>query len=54
MTDLTNRMKRTYTFDKKLISRLDQLKEETRVPKSRLLDEALEDLFKKYENRKEK
>ena len=35
-----------------LVPQLAKLSEETRVPKSRLLDEAIEDLLKKYEKRR--
>lgn len=38
-----------------LFEEFDQLHKETRIPKSKLLDEAVEDLLKKYrERRKEK
>lgn len=49
----------TYVYRKRFVSSLknelipqfDKLSEETRIPKSRLLDEAIEDLLKKYEKR---
>jgi metal-responsive CopG/Arc/MetJ family transcriptional regulator len=34
-----------------LVEPLDALSKKTRVPKSRLIDEAVEDLLKKYEKR---
>ncbi len=34
-----------------LVNPLDELSKKTRVPKSRLIDEAVEDLLKKYEKR---
>jgi metal-responsive CopG/Arc/MetJ family transcriptional regulator len=34
-----------------LVEPLDVLSKKTRVPKSRLIDEAIEDLLKKYEKR---
>ena len=34
-----------------LVKPLDELSKKTRVPKSRLIDEAVEDLLKKYEKR---
>ena len=34
-----------------LAKELDLLAQKTRIPKSRLLDEAVEDLMKKYEKR---
>lgn len=34
-----------------LVKPFDELSRKTRVPKSRLLDEAVEDLLKKYEKR---
>lgn len=48
---MVNRVRFTSSLDKKLMPRLDQLAKETRIPKSRLLDEAVEDLLKKYEKR---
>lgn len=34
-----------------LVKPLDELSKKTRIPKSRLLDEAVEDLLNKYEKR---
>lgn len=46
-----NRARFTSSLDKKLVEPFDELAKKTRVPKSRLLDEAIEDLLKKYEKR---
>lgn len=45
---LVNRKQFTSTLRKDLIEAFDKLHEETRIPKSRLHDEAIEDLLKKY------
>jgi metal-responsive CopG/Arc/MetJ family transcriptional regulator len=47
-SDLKNRKRFTNTLDNKLKEQFDELSKETRIPKSRLLDEAIEDLLKKY------
>ena len=39
------------SLDNKLVEPLNALSKKTRVPKSRLLDEAIEDLLKKYEKK---
>jgi hypothetical protein len=44
----TERFKLTLSIDKKLADLLRQLSKETRIPQSRLVDEALEDLLKKH------
>jgi mRNA-degrading endonuclease RelE of RelBE toxin-antitoxin system len=46
---LKNRARLSSTIDKNLFKKIKKLSEKTRIPVSRLLDEALEDLFKKYE-----
>lgn len=46
-----NRKRFVSSLDNALVSQLDELSKKTRVPKSRLLDEAVEDLLKKYEKR---
>ncbi len=46
-----NRVRFTSSLDKKLAQPFDELSEKTRINKSRLLDEAIEDLLKKYEKR---
>ena len=47
-----NRARFTSSIKKELVPEFDKLAKETRVPKSRLLDEAIEDLLKKYEKRR--
>ena len=46
---LVNRTRFTSSLKNELIVKFDELAKETRIPKSRLLDEAVEDLLKKYE-----
>ena len=46
-----NRKKFSSSLDNKLVEPFNDLSAKTRVPKSRLLDEAIEDLLKKYEKR---
>ena len=48
MSDLTTRKRVTTTLDKELVEKLDKLSKETRIPKSKLFDEAIEDLLKKH------
>ncbi len=48
---LVNRKKFISSLDKKLVEPFNELSRKTRVPKSRLLDEAIEDLLKKYEKK---
>ena len=45
---LKNRAPFSTTVDKKLLAQLDKLTLKTRVPKSKLIDEAIQDLLKKY------
>ena len=49
---LVNRTKFISSLKNELVPQFNQLSAETRVPKSRLLDEASEDLLKKYEKRR--
>lgn len=49
---MVNRVRFTSSLKKELMPELDRLSEETRIPKSRLIDEAIEDLLKKYEKRR--
>ena len=49
---LVNRTRFISSLKYELVPQLAKLSEETRVPKSRLLDEAIEDLLKKYEKRR--
>ena len=46
--DLVNRQRTTTSIKKELVETMKQLSEKTRIPQSKLYDEALEDLFKKY------
>lgn len=46
-----NRTRFVSSLDKQLVDPFNALSKKTRVPKSRLLDEAIEDLLKKYEKR---
>lgn len=50
-TDLKTRRRFTSTIDKLLQKNLQSLSKELRVPQTRLLDEALEDLILKYKMR---
>ena len=49
---MVNRVRFTSSLKKELMPPLDKLAETTRIPKSRLFDEAIEDLLKKYEKRR--
>lgn len=44
----SNRKRITTSIDKELISLLDELHVKTRIPRSRLYDEAISDLLKKH------
>jgi len=48
---LVNRTRFTSSLKNDLIKRFNHLADETRIPKSRLMDEAIEDLLKKYEKK---
>ena len=48
---LVTRPRFTSSLKNELIVKFDELAKETRIPKSRLLDEAVEDLLKKYEEK---
>ena len=45
---LVNRKKFVSSLANELVEPFDELSRKTRVPKSRLLDEAIEDLLEKY------
>ena len=45
---LVNRTRFTSSLKNELLEQFDQLARETRIPKTKLLDEAIEDLLKKY------
>lgn len=49
---LVHRTRISNSIDKKLYDKLKKLSEKTRIPMSRLLDEAIEDLLKKHSARK--
>lgn len=49
---LVHRTRFVSSLKNELVPEFTKLSEETRVPKSRLLDEAIEDLLKKYEKRR--
>lgn len=51
---LSKRIKIGTAIDKKLYEQLKELSDKTRIPMSKLLDEALEDLIKKHSNPAEK
>lgn len=51
MTDLVTRERYGAVIDKKLLAEFRKLSDKTRIPASRLLDEAIEDLLKKYEKK---
>lgn len=46
-----NRKRLVTSIAKELVEPFEELSKKTRVPKSRLIDEAVEDLLKKYEKR---
>lgn len=48
---LVNRTRFTSSLKNELLEQFNQLAKETRIPKSRLFDEAIEDLLKKYESK---
>lgn len=48
---LVNRTRFTSSLRNELIKEFDELSKQTRIPKSRLLDEAVEDLLRKYQAR---
>lgn len=48
---LVNRKRFVSSLANELVEPFNQLSKETRIPKSRLLDIAIEDLLKKYEKK---
>ena len=48
---LVNRKKFVSSLANELVEPYDELAKKTRIPNSRLLDEAIEDLLKKYEKK---
>lgn len=49
MSDLKNRTRIGITLDNALQVRFKQLSKDTKIPMSKLFDEAVSDLLKKYE-----
>jgi len=47
---LKNKVRFSSTLPKALNKKFDELARATRIPKSKLLEEAIEDLLKKYQN----
>ena len=50
IVSLKNRVRIGSAIDKKLYEEIKMISEKTRIPISKLLDEAIEDLVKKYKN----
>lgn len=48
---MVNRVRFTSSMKKELMPQFDKLAQETRIPKSRLIDEAIEDLLEKHKKR---
>lgn len=48
MSDLTTRTRIGNTVNTELLKEFKQLSKDTKIPMSRLLDEAIDDLLKKY------
>ena len=48
MGELKHRKQKTFSVNLKLLKKFMELSDSTRIPQSRLLDEAIEDLLKKY------
>ncbi|WP_027340681.1 ribbon-helix-helix domain-containing protein [Halonatronum saccharophilum] len=48
MSDLTTIKRIATTLDKNLIDKLNNISKETRIPKSKLFDEAIKDLLEKH------
>ncbi len=51
MSNLVNRERKTFSIKNELVKGLEKLSDSTRIPQSRLIDEALEDLLRKYEKK---
>jgi len=51
MNDLKNRVRYTNSIDIKLLNRLKELSSITKIPQSKLIDEAIELLIKTYEEK---
>lgn len=48
MGDLKNRTRKMFAIKNELVAALEKLSADTRIPQSRLVDEALEDLLRKH------
>lgn len=53
MSDLKNRVRFPSTIKQENLNLLRDLSDKSRIPMSKLIDEALEDLFKKHDKGKE-
>ena len=51
VSNLVNRERKTFSIKNELVKGLEKLSDSTRIPQSRLVDEALEDLLRKYEKK---
>lgn len=49
---MVNRVRFTSSMKKELMPQFDKLARETRIPKSRLIDEAIEDLLEKHKKQR--
>ena len=52
MNDYKNRERITFSIKKELVTAIKQLSESTRIPQSRLMDEAIELLLRKHQGEK--
>jgi predicted transcriptional regulator len=48
MGDLKNRTRKMLSIKNELVKELEKLSEQTRIPQSRLMDEAIADLLEKH------
>jgi len=48
VSNLKYRVRKMFSIKKELAAQLEQLSEATRIPQSRLMDEAIEDLLQKW------
>jgi len=48
MSDLKNRKRKMFAIKNELVAALEKLSADTRIPQSRLLDEAIKDLLRKH------
>ena len=52
MGDLKNRTRKMISIKNELVKALEQLSDDTRIPQSRLMDEAIELLLRKHQGEK--